>query len=89
MFLHMLIHFFHQKSEENFNIPYFVLVSIREMSENVQKGKKDALAPHGLIKIIVCEALQNLNVKVSWEQCVDMERWVFLESQNSIRESGL
>jgi hypothetical protein len=46
--------------------------------------KKYALAPHILIKLIVCEALENINVKVSWEEFMNMDKWAFLESQQSI-----
>jgi hypothetical protein len=64
-----------------------MLRSLREMSEKVQRGKNDALAHHVFIKLIVSDALDNLNVKVSWEKFVDMDKWAFLESHESIQES--
>ena len=48
-----------QKSNwlEYLSIPYYFLQSLREMSSKVQVGKVDALAHHGIIKIIVNDTL--------------------------------
>jgi hypothetical protein len=44
------------------------------MSEKVQKGKKDVISTPWLIKLIVCEALENMNVKISWEHF-----WIWID----------
>jgi hypothetical protein len=72
--LHQLRHLFHQNPEENLRIPYFLLQSLREMSEKVQKGKKDALAHHGLINIIVCEALGKYECQSVMGIFMDMDK---------------
>jgi hypothetical protein len=56
------------------------------MSTKVKGGKKDTLAHHGLIKLIVYEALGNLKYKVPSEDFVDMDKWAFLDAQESMRE---
>jgi hypothetical protein len=84
--LHQLRHLSHQKLKEILIIPYFLLQSLKEMSTKVKGGKKEALAHHGLIKLIVYEALGNLKHKVSWEYFVDMERKAFLEAQEAMKE---
>jgi hypothetical protein len=37
------------------------------MSIKVKKGKEEALSHHGLIKLLVCEALERKFVRVPWE----------------------
>ena len=56
-FLHQLKNFLHEKPEENISIPYFLLQSLREMRTKVKKGKEEELFHHGLIKLIICDAL--------------------------------
>lgn len=36
--------------EQRFNVPYFLLQSIKDMSQKVREGKHQHLAYHGLIK---------------------------------------
>ena len=89
IFLHHLRHLFHQNTKQNLSIPFFLLESLREMRRKVNRGKNEVLEHDGLIKIIVCEALENISVKVSWEQFLDMDNCSFLDSQYSIQESNL
>jgi len=49
---------------QRLNVPYFLLQSIKEMSQKVREGKQQHLGCHGLIKLIVVDALNNLRIPV-------------------------
>lgn len=52
---------------QNFSIPYFLLQSLIDSSTKVQEGNSQQLAHHGLIKILVEEALHALTLPIAWE----------------------
>ena len=49
------------------NIPYFLLHYLIESSIKVQAGNSEKLAHHGLIKILVEEALHTFTLPIAWE----------------------
>jgi len=58
IFLHHLIHLFHQNPKQNLSIPFFLLQSMGEMRTKVKRGKNESLEHHGLIKLVVCDSLE-------------------------------
>jgi len=52
-----------------------------EMSQKVREGKHQHLAHHGLIKLIVVDALNHSRFPVIWSKFVDMDRETFIETQ--------
>jgi len=55
-------------------VPYIFLQSIRDMSQKVREGKHQHLGHHGLIKMIVVDALSKLIIPVLWSKFIDMDR---------------
>lgn len=55
------------------NIPYFLLQSLIDMSMKVKEGNYQQLAHHGLIRLIIEYALQNLRIPITWEIFRDMQ----------------
>lgn len=53
-----------------------------EMSHKVREGKHQHLADHGLIKLVVMNALSHLRVPALWTKFVDMDREDFIETQS-------
>lgn len=47
----------------------------------MKEGKQQQLAHHGLIKLIVKDALNRLRVLVLWSTFKDMDREAFLDTQ--------
>jgi hypothetical protein len=56
-FLYQLRYYSHQNPEEKLSVPHLFLQSLREMSAKVQEGKTPDLSHHGLVKLLVCDAL--------------------------------
>ena len=44
------------------------------MSIKVQEGKHQQLAHHGLIKLILEDALHNLRISIAWSKFADMQK---------------
>jgi hypothetical protein len=84
--LHQLRHLSNQEPHKNLSIPYFLLQSLKEMSLKVQKGKQDFLAHHGLIKLIVSDALRSLKHNILWEYFINMDLQAFEEAQETMSE---
>ena len=49
------------------SIPYFLLQSLIECGTKLNEGTPDQLAHHGLIKLLVEDALHTYTVPISWE----------------------
>jgi hypothetical protein len=56
------------------------------MSLKVQRGKQEFLAHHGLIKMIVSDALRSLRHIILWEYFINMDRQAFEEVQEAMSE---
>lgn len=54
-------------------IPYFLLQSMIDMGMKVQKGNHQQLAHHGLITLIIEDALQHLRIPITWETFRDKQ----------------
>lgn len=54
-------------SEQKLSIPYFLLQSMTECATKLREGTPDQLAHHGLIKLLVEDALHTFTVPLSWE----------------------
>jgi len=54
-------------SEQKLSIPYFLLQSMIECATKLREGTPDQLAHHGLIKLLVEDALHTYIVPLSWE----------------------
>lgn len=55
------------------SIPYFLLQSLIYTSIKVQEGNPQQLAHHGLIRIIIEDALHNLIIPIQWDIFRDMQ----------------
>jgi len=51
---------------QTLNIPYFLMQSLIDSSSRVKKWNSQQLAHHGLIKILIEDALQNLRIPITW-----------------------
>lgn len=51
------------------------------MSQKVKEGQQQHLGHHGLIKIVVEDALNKLRVPILWSTFKDMDREAFLDTQ--------
>lgn len=54
-------------SEQKLSIPYFLLISLIECARKLRDGTPDQLAHHGLIKLLVEDALHTYTVPLSWK----------------------
>ena len=54
-------------SDNNLSIPYFLLQSMTECATKLREGMPDQVAHHGLIKLLVEDALHTYTVPLSWE----------------------
>ena len=54
-------------SENKFSIPYFLLQSMTECATKLKEDTPDQVAHHGLIKLLVEDALHTYTVPLSWE----------------------
>ena len=59
-------------THQKLSIPYFLLQPLIDSSTKVQEGNSQYLAHHGLIKILVEEALHTLTIPMAWEVFRDM-----------------
>ena len=53
--------------EQKLSIPYFLLQSLMECATKLKEGIPDQIAHHGLIKLLVDDALHSYKVPLSWE----------------------
>jgi len=60
--------------EEKLSIPYFLLPSLSECGTKLKEGTLDQLAHHGLIKLLVEDALHTYIVPLSWEIFQNMSK---------------
>ena len=67
--------------EQRLSVPHFLPNSITDMSHKVRQRKYQLLTYHGLIKLIVNDALRRLNLLVSWYSFIDMDREAFIATQ--------
>jgi len=54
-------------SEQKLSIPYFLLQSLIECGTKLKDGTPDQLAHHGLIKLLVEDALHTYTIPISWD----------------------
>ena len=54
-------------SEKKLSIPYFLLQSMTECAIKLRQGMPDQIAHHGLIKLLMDDALHTYTVPLSWE----------------------
>ena len=59
-------------AHQNISIPYFLLQSLIDSSTKVQEGNSQQLAHHGVIKMLVEEALHTLTIPIAWEVFINM-----------------
>ena len=52
-----------------------------DMSQKVREGKHQHIGHHGLIKVIVVNALNKLRIHVLWSKFIDMDREAFIDTQ--------
>lgn len=62
-----LVEEFPWKSPQKLNIPYFLLQSLIDSSIKFKARSLDQLAHHGLIKILMEEALHTFTIPIAWE----------------------
>lgn len=51
---------------QRFSIPYFLMQSLMDSSNKVKKGNSQPLAHHGLIRILIENALLNPSIPITW-----------------------
>lgn len=56
------------------SIPYFILQPLIECGTNINAGVQDQLAHHGLIKLLVEDALHAYTIPIAWEIFRNMSR---------------
>ena len=54
-------------AEQRLSIPYFLLQSLMECATKLKDGIPDQVAHHGLIKLLVEDALHSYKVPLAWE----------------------
>lgn len=54
-------------SKQKLNMPYFLLQSMIEYATKLREGTLDQLAHHGLIKLLMEDALHTYTIPLSWE----------------------
>lgn len=59
--------------QNRLSIPYSLLQSVIDISMKVQEGNHQQLAHHGLITLIMEDALQNLRIPITWAIFKDMQ----------------
>lgn len=60
--------------ENKLSIPYFLLQSLIECATKLKEGIPDQVAHHGLIKLLVEDALYSYKVPLSWEAFKNLTR---------------
>ena len=56
------------------SLPYFLLQSLIECSTKLNAGIPDQLAHHGLIKLLVEDALHTYTIPIAWDIFINMSR---------------
>ena len=51
---------------QRLSIPYFLMQSLIDSNNKVKEGSSQQLAQHGLIMILIEDALQNLRIPITW-----------------------
>lgn len=72
--LHELRYGMDTPTPQKLSIPYFLLQSLIDSSINLKAGGLDQLAHHGLIKLLVEEALHTFTIPIAWEIFRNMTR---------------
>lgn len=62
------------------SVSYFLLQSIKEMSQKVREGKHQHLGHDGLIKLIAVDSLNNLRIHVLFSKFIYMDKETFIET---------
>ena len=57
---------------QRLSIPYFLMQSLIDSSIKVKEGNSQQLAHHGLIRILIEDALQNLRTPITWSVFRDL-----------------
>jgi len=78
MLFHELIYQSNLPLNHILNVPYFLLQSIKDMSQKNREGKHQHLTHHGLIKLIVEDSLNHIRIHVPWSKFKDMDREVVI-----------
>lgn len=73
-FLSQLRHGMDLPPEQKLSIPYFLLQSLIECGAKLKEGTSDQLTHHGLIKLLVEDALHTYTVPLSWDIFRNMTR---------------
>jgi hypothetical protein len=60
--------------EQKLSIPYYLLQSLMECATKLRQGIPDQIAHHGLIKLLVEDALHSYKVPLSWESFRNLTR---------------
>ena len=60
--------------EQKLSIPYYLLQSLMECATKLREGIPDQIAHHGLIKLLVEDALHSYKVPLSWESFRNLTR---------------
>jgi len=55
-----------------FNIPYFLMQSLIDSNNKVNKWNSQQLAHHGVIKILIEDSLQKLRIPITWSVFKDL-----------------
>ena len=61
-------------TSRKFSLPYFLLQSLIECGTKLNVGIPDQLAHHGLIKLLVEDALNTYTIPIAWEIFRNMSR---------------
>jgi len=51
---------------QRLSIPYFLLQALIDSSIKVKEGNSQQLAHHGLIRVLIEDALKNLKTPITW-----------------------
>lgn len=57
---------------QRLSIPYFLMQSLIDSSNKVKEGNSQKLSHHGLIRILIEDALQNLRIPITWSVFRDL-----------------
>ena len=60
--------------ENKLSLPYFLLQSLIECATKLKEGTPDQVAHHGLIKLLVEDALHTYKVPLSWEAFINLTK---------------
>lgn len=66
----------HLRHKDLVNVSFYLFQSIKKMSSEVQKGHRNSLAHHGIIKLIIMKGLENNTSPIPWA--------IFAEEESSL-----